>query len=62
MKKIVIGLSVLLTLVACKARETPVHYNSCKEAARYADTPLYKGESGYSTRLDRDNDGVACDK
>ncbi|EID77829.1 hypothetical protein W59_00455 [Rhodococcus opacus RKJ300 = JCM 13270] len=24
--------------------------------------PIYKGEPGYSTKLDRDKDGIACDK
>ncbi|PQP16610.1 hypothetical protein C5613_35985 [Rhodococcus opacus] len=24
--------------------------------------PIYQGEPGYSTKLDRDKDGIACDK
>lgn len=61
MKKIVIGLTILLTLVSCKARQ-PDYYMSCKEARHHVRVPLYRGDPGYSSRLDRDNDGVACDE
>jgi hypothetical protein len=38
-----------------------VYYANCA-AARAADAaPLYAGQPGYSTKLDRDRDGVACE-
>lgn len=38
-----------------------VYYSNC-DAARSADAaPLYRGEPGYRSALDRDGDGVACE-
>jgi len=37
-----------------------VIYNNCSEARAAGVTPLYKGDPGYSKKLDRDGDGVAC--
>ncbi|WP_231580535.1 excalibur calcium-binding domain-containing protein [Corynebacterium kalinowskii] len=36
-------------------------YGSCKEARAAGAAPLYKGSPGYSSKLDRDGDGVACE-
>lgn len=36
-------------------------YNSCKEAKAAGKAPLYKGDPGYSTKLDGDLDGKACE-
>jgi len=50
--------------MACErapARPRPVHYRSCAEAIEAGAAPLRRGEPGYSRRLDRDGDGVACD-
>lgn len=38
-----------------------VHFSSCKQAREAGAAPLYRGDPGYSTNLDRDNDGVACE-
>ena len=38
-----------------------LRYESCAEAERDGATPLHVGEPGYSTDLDRDEDGVACE-
>ena len=38
------------------------YYASCKEARAAGAAPLYLGESGYRAELDRDHDGVACEK
>ena len=38
-----------------------VHFSSCKQAREAGEAPLYRGDPGYSSRLDRDNDGVACE-
>jgi endonuclease YncB( thermonuclease family) len=36
-------------------------YANCTEARNAGVAPIYRGEHGYSTRLDRDGDGVACE-
>ncbi|MFD9668391.1 excalibur calcium-binding domain-containing protein [Rhodococcus sp. NPDC059968] len=37
-------------------------YASCADAKAAGAAPIYQGEPGYSTKLDRDKDGIACDK
>lgn len=39
-----------------------LHFRSCKEARAAGYSHMRRGEPGYSPHLDRDNDGVACDK
>ncbi|MET3861682.1 hypothetical protein ABIE38_002618 [Dietzia sp. 2505] len=36
-------------------------FSSCAEARAAGAAPLYVGQPGYSTKLDRDRDGVACE-
>ena len=36
-------------------------YRNCREARAAGAAPLYRGQAGYSPRLDRDGDGVACE-
>jgi hypothetical protein len=36
-------------------------YRNCADARADGAAPLYAGQPGYSTRLDRDGDGVACE-
>jgi Excalibur calcium-binding domain len=38
-----------------------VSYANCTEARAAGVTPIYRGEPGYSSQLDRDGDGVACE-
>jgi hypothetical protein len=38
-----------------------VYYDTCSDARAAGDTPLYAGDPGYSSHLDRDGDGVACE-
>lgn len=38
-----------------------VHFSSCKQAREAGAAPLYRGDPGYNSKLDRDNDGVACE-
>lgn len=38
-----------------------VYYGNCAEARRAGAAPLYRGEPGYRSGLDRDSDGVACE-
>ncbi|TVT00824.1 excalibur calcium-binding domain-containing protein [Amycolatopsis bartoniae] len=37
------------------------YYPNCAAARAAHAAPLYRGEPGYSSKLDRDNDGVACE-
>ena len=39
-----------------------VYYANCTAAKAAGAAPLYAGQAGYSTALDRDRDGVACEK
>ncbi len=41
--------------------EENIHFSSCKEAWANGYSDLHKGEPGYSAKLDRDHDGVACE-
>lgn len=38
-----------------------VYYANCSEARAAGAAPIYRGEPGYRSGLDRDNDGVACE-
>lgn len=38
-----------------------VYYRNCTAARAAGAAPIYRGEPGYRSRLDRDNDGVACE-
>lgn len=39
-----------------------LHFGSCKEARAAGYSHMRRGEPGYSPHLDRDGDGIACDK
>lgn len=38
-----------------------VYYANCTEAKAAGAAPLYSGQPGYRSALDRDGDGVACE-
>ncbi|UVE95937.1 excalibur calcium-binding domain-containing protein [Dietzia sp. B32] len=37
------------------------YYPNCSAARAAGAAPLYRGQPGYASKLDRDNDGVACE-
>lgn len=39
-----------------------VYYKSCADAKRAGAAPLHRGDPGYRPELDRDGDGIACEK
>lgn len=39
-----------------------VYYANCKEARAAGAAPIYAGEPGYRPKLDRDGDGIACER
>jgi beta-lactamase superfamily II metal-dependent hydrolase len=48
---------------ATQSKETTetVIYKNCTEVRQAGKAPLYRGDPGYSRKLDRDGDGVACE-
>jgi hypothetical protein len=47
--------------VAPAAPPAAAYYANCAAARAAGAAPLYSGQAGYSTSLDRDRDGVACE-
>lgn len=41
--------------------ESAAYYGSCSQARAAGAAPLYAGQPGYRSGLDRDGDGVACE-
>lgn len=50
------------TVKPTAATESKVYYNNCTEAKAAGAYNIQRGQPGYSAKLDRDNDGVACEK
>lgn len=46
---------------AVEAPEVSVYYQNCAAARAAGAAPIYSGEPGYRSALDRDGDGVACE-
>lgn len=44
-----------------KGKAKTVYYANCTEVRNAGAAPLYEGDPGYSRKLDRDGDGVACE-
>lgn len=42
-------------------QEQSVYYSGCREAHAAGVTPLNRGDPGYRSGMDGDNDGVACE-
>lgn len=40
----------------------PTYYSSCADVKAAGAAPLHRGDPGYSSALDRDGDGIACEK
>ena len=54
-------LSVLALFSQLVLAEENIHFSSCKEAWANGYSDLHEGDPGYSAKLDRDHDGVACE-
>lgn len=39
-----------------------VHYRNCREARAAGAAPIYRDDPGYAAHLDRDGDGIACER
>ena len=55
------SLSVLTLFSKVAVAEENIHFSSCKEAWARGYSDMREGEPGYSAKLDRDHDGVACE-
>ena len=55
------SLPVLVLFSQPVLAEVNIHFSSCKEAWANGYADIYEGEPGYSAKLDRDHDGVACE-
>ncbi|MFT3888018.1 MAG: excalibur calcium-binding domain-containing protein [Arachnia sp.] len=42
-------------------KTTSVYYKNCTAVRAAGADPIYRGEPGYSRKLDRDGDGIACE-
>ncbi len=49
------------TTTTSSLASTSVSYANCDAVRAAGKAPLYTGDPGYSTKLDRDRDGVACE-
>ncbi len=67
---ILIVLTAMVAGAACGSSPTPaseggkiepVSYANCDAVKAAGKAPLHKSDPGYSTSLDRDGDGTACD-
>jgi len=43
------------------ARGRSAYYRNCSAARAAGAAPVYRGERGYGSHLDRDNDGIGCE-
>ena len=56
------SLSVLTILAQPTFANDTIHFSSCTEAWQNGYSDIHRGEPGYSSRLDKDGDGVACER
>jgi hypothetical protein len=61
-----IGRGYLLLLFAgstehIRRTKSATSFENCTEAEEVGAAPIYKGQPGYSTDLDADSDGIACE-
>ena len=60
MKKIFMILT--LAFISANTFSESLHFKNCKEARAKGYKNIKKGEPGYAKHLDRDNDGIACER
>ena len=61
LKMSLVTLSVLALFLQPVLAEENIHFSSCKEAWADGYADIHEREPGYSAKLDRDHDGVACE-
>ncbi|MBH0778113.1 excalibur calcium-binding domain-containing protein [Nocardia bovistercoris] len=51
-----------ITVAAAQpSNQDQVYYKNCTEVRNAGKAPLYQGQPGYASHLDRDGDGIACE-
>ncbi|MFC9542972.1 excalibur calcium-binding domain-containing protein [Lysinibacillus sp. NPDC056959] len=45
-----------------RQQQTYVYYKNCTQARAAGAAPIHRGEPGYAKHLDRDGDGIGCDR
>lgn len=64
-RPLLLALALILASSPAQAARGPIPaggFKSCKEANRAGYYDIRRGEPAYSKRLDRDGDGVACER
>lgn len=61
LKMSLVTLSILALFSQPVLAEENIHFSSCKEAWANGYADIHEGDPGYSAKLDRDHDGVACE-
>ncbi|HGP8485747.1 Pneumococcal surface protein [Streptococcus pneumoniae] len=61
LKMSLVTLPILVLFSQPVLAEENIHFSSCKEAWANGYSDIHEGEPGYSAKLDRDHDGVACE-
>ncbi|WFR88030.1 excalibur calcium-binding domain-containing protein [Streptococcus sp. D7B5] len=56
------SLSALMMLAQPTFANDTIHFSNCTEAWENGYSDIHRGEPGYSSRLDKDGDGVACER
>lgn len=57
-----VGASAPTSASAAPQTTTTVYYQNCNKARQAGAAPLYPGDPGYSAKLDKDGNGIACDE
>ena len=53
--------ATIASTTALPPAHAEVYYKNCSEARAAGAAPIHNGQPGYSTNLDRDGDGIACE-
>ena len=61
LKMSLVTLPILALFSQSVLAEENIHFSSCKEAWANGYADIHEGEPGYSAKLYRDHDGVACE-
>lgn len=61
MRRLLLGLACLAPVAGLITAPTAGAFPNCAAARAAGAAPLYAGQPGYSSKLDRDGDGVACE-
>src|SRR6476620_8580674 len=60
-RMVMVGLAVVFGGGVFAAPVSAFPFSNCDQAEAAGAAPIYAGQPGYSSKLDRDGDGVACE-